>query len=50
MKNKELDGTSILFLILGIIIVIFGNDTQISNVGWILIMVGLVKQLLEWNK
>ena len=46
---KDLDGLSILFFIFGLLLIV-SNQTQNSvNLGWVLVIIGIVKQLIVWN-
>ena len=50
-KNKfsAIDGIAILFFLGGGLFVILGTTAQLINIGWILIVIGIVKQLIEWK-
>ena len=47
---SDLDGVSLLFFLLGLIFVIVAKTQGLTNIGWIFIMVGIVKQVLEWGR
>lgn len=48
-KTSTLDGLSMLFFLAGALLVIFTKSQSTANVGWILIVIGIVKQLLAWK-
>ena len=50
VKNRStLDGIAMLFLLAGASLVVFTKSQNMVNVGWILIVIGIVKQLLVWK-
>ena len=47
IDRSNLDIVSMVFFIVGAFIVI--SQPQTANVGWVLIIIGIVKQLMEWK-
>jgi len=47
-NKSNLDILSMVFFIAGAFIVV--SDTLNTNLGWVLMVIGIVKQLLEWKE
>jgi hypothetical protein len=47
-RRGTIDGVAMIFFVAGGLIVIYGGDAA-KNLGWILIIIGIVKQMFEWK-
>jgi len=50
LENRTIvDGIAALFFLMGVGLIVANKGQNMTNVGWIFVLIGVVKQLKEWK-
>ncbi len=48
-KRNQFDGIAAIFFLIGVILIVMNKNSNMVNTGWVLIVIGIVKQIVEWK-